>query len=227
MSLDTVCYALAVPGAILTWLGRRMILGEAASISTGWAWAIRMLPLADLMFLARFWDLAKGGAFVSIAGLVCLLPMGGKMLWEESDKTTDFTAQARALEGDAKGEIYASIKREHQERIEAKQRKLQQLHGHMAAWYASMNERRTRLNQATAGQLASFNTEAAAYQSLHKVTKAEAAELQTMLNRKLDAPNDIPVEDYAAYLSGTERRARARFTLDESALSEESDESDE
>lgn len=208
--IEAACYLLAVLGVILTAIGRRIIIREAMQISNGWLWAIRLLPLADIMFLARFWEYAKGGAFLSMAGLACLLPLGGKTLWEHSNpKAEDFAAMGAALGTDEKSGIYMEIKAEHAARIEARQRKLTQLNAHMAAWYASMNERRTALAEATPEQLVQFNAEADAYRSLHDVTKKEAAELQTMLNRKLDRWGDITNEDYGHYLAGRGQRASA------------------
>ena len=207
MKTETICWAFAIVGMICTGIGRRLLIMEASSISDGWRWAVKLLPLADIMFLARFWESAKTGAFVSLAGLACLLPLGGLKMWEQ--KHPDEKAGAAVfLDADAKNSAYMSIKAEHEAKISAKQRKLAQLNAHMGAWYANMSERRAALTSATPEQLTAFNEEAAAYQALHQVTKDEAAELQALLNRKMDGYNAIPDAEYAAYYASAEKKAK-------------------
>src|SRR5207247_10764002 len=59
MKWESICYALGILGLILTGVGRFLLVNEAAAVSNGWKWAVRLLPLADIMFLARFWESAK------------------------------------------------------------------------------------------------------------------------------------------------------------------------
>ena len=201
MKLDMILYGLAAIGVILTALGRRLLIIEAASFSTGWSWAIRLLPLADVMFLARFWDSAKTGAFMSLAGLVFLAPLGGKTLWErEHPKPIDTTATYGRMDGDQKNGLYISIKAEHDARVQAKQRKLERLNAHLAAWYQSMEQRRAALATATGEEVAAFNDEAACYTSLRDVSKREADALQILLSRKLEGWGSISDDEYVAYL---------------------------
>lgn len=201
-AIEIICYLLAIVGIIFSWLGRRMIIMEAASISDGWVWAVRLLPLADIMFLARFWESAKGGAFISLTGLMLLLPIGAKTVWDHTHPDpVDFAAEGKALSGDDKDDIFVELKAEHEARIAAKQQKLTQLNAHMGAWYSSMTQRRAALTAATPEQLAQFNEEAAAYRTLHDVTKKEAAELQTLLNKPMNGWGSIPNEEYGRYLA--------------------------
>jgi hypothetical protein len=209
MKLETICWVFAVIGLICTGIGRRLLIMEASSISDGWKWAVKLLPLADIMFLARFWDSAKTGAFVSLAGLVCLLPLGGLKMWEKKHpKEKPGAGMTKLLDADSKNGVFVSIKAEHDTKIAAKQRKLAQLNAHMGAWYTNMTERRSALTNATPEQLAAFNEEAIAYKALHQVTKDEAAELQTLLNRKMDSWGDLSDEDYAAYFDGQDKKAK-------------------
>jgi len=211
MKVETLCWAISIVGLILTLIGRRLIISEAASISDGWCWAVRLLPLADIMFLARFWDSAKVGAFTSLAGLMCFLPLGGKTLWDKKHpKPNEVPALTRKLLGDDKNEIYMSMKAEHEAQIAAKQRKLEQLNSHMAAWYANMMERRAALSSATPEEISYFNTEAAAYQSLHQITKDEAAILQTLLDRRMNSWGDISDAEYAQYVIKTSEQSKRR-----------------
>jgi Skp family chaperone for outer membrane proteins len=207
--VEMICYGLALAGILLTLIGRILLLTEASSISMGWVWAIRMLPLADVMFLSRFWDSAKKGAFTSLAGLVLLMPLGGKALWDEKHpKPVDTKATFGRLDGDRKNALYSDIKAEHDERVQAKQRKLAQLNAHMSAWYQSMQERRGGLETATPQEVAAFNEEAAAYSALHEVSKKETAALQTLLGRNLRGWNDISDDEYAAYLRKQDEHRR-------------------
>jgi hypothetical protein len=160
MNLDTLCFGSAVVGSILTIIGRRLLFHEAESVSDGWRWAVRILPLADIMFLARFWDTAKTGAFTSLIGLGFLLPIGAKTMWDKKHVGPgDYEARGRALDMDSKTTIYLDLKGELDARIEAKQRKLQQLNSHLSAWYSNMNVRRAALPNATPEQLTAFNKE--------------------------------------------------------------------
>src|SRR5258708_1401621 len=121
MKLDMIIYGIGFVGVLLTLVGRVLLLGEAASISIGWVWAIRLLPLADVLFLARFWESAKKGAFLSLAGLLCLAPLGGKKLWDEKHpKPVDTKAVFGRLDGDRKNALFAEIKAEHDGRVQAK-----------------------------------------------------------------------------------------------------------
>jgi hypothetical protein len=207
MSIETLCYGLAVIGTILTLIGRRLLYHEASSVSDGWRWAVRLLPLADIMFLARYWESAKTGAFTSLVGLGFLLPIGAKTMWDKKHiGPAEYADRGKALDMDSKGNIFMNLKGELDARVDAKQRKLQQLNAHLSAWYSNMNARRASLTNATPEQLAAFNTEAEAYKALHQVTKEEAAELQEMLNKQSKGFQAYTNEDFGRYLVQNEER---------------------
>jgi hypothetical protein len=208
MKLETLCYLSAFIGAILTIIGRRLLNHEASSISSGWQWAVRFLPLADVMFLAKYWEYAKTGAFTSLAGLGFLLPLAAKSIWDKKHiGPAEYAARGHALDGDARGTIYLDLKGELDARIEAKQRKLQQLNTHLGAWYSNMNARRVALTNATPEQLADFNTEAEAYKALHQVTKDEAALLQELLNKQAKGFSAYTEEDFGRHLAERDERS--------------------
>ena len=80
---------LAIAGLIIAVIGRWMVGSEARNISVWWLWAMRLLPLAEIMFLARYWEVAKTGAITSLVG-VAIGPLGatrsrasraGKVFW--------------------------------------------------------------------------------------------------------------------------------------------------
>lgn len=219
MKIETICYALAFIGVILTIVGRRILYQEASSISSGWQWAVRLLPLGDMLFLARYWDYAKTGAFTSLIGLGFLLPLGAKTMWDEKHVgPAEYEERGRALNMDSKGTIYMELKAEADARIEAKQRKLQQLNTHLGAWYSNMNARRTALTSATPEQLAAFNTEAEAYKALHQVTKEEAVALQEMLNKQAKGFQAYTNEDFGRYLAESEKQSAMRERLEAKTL---------
>src|SRR6188508_756575 len=72
----------AIIGLIIALIGRWMVGAEARNISLGWLWAMRLLPLAELMFLARYWEVAKTGALTSLVGVALILPWGAKTAWD-------------------------------------------------------------------------------------------------------------------------------------------------
>lgn len=211
MKFETLCYLLAAIGAILTIIGRRLLYVEAASFSKGWRWAVRVLPLADVMFLGRYWEYAKAGAFTSLLGLGFLLPLvATTMRAEKPIGPAEYAARGRALDLDAKRAIYVELKAEFDARIEAKQRKLQQLNTHLGAWYSNMNSRRaTALINSEKQELVALNDEAEAYKALHQVAKDEAGELQEMLNKQEKGFPAYTLEDFGKHLYDAENQ-RAR-----------------
>ncbi len=200
---------LAFVGVILVILGRRLIIEDARGFSEGWAWAIRLLPLADLMYLARFWDSAKTGAFMSIAGLLLLLPAGGKALWDQKHPH-DGEVKTFSLSADDRNGLFQSMKFEHQERLARKQQKLQTLNARLAAWYQSMESRRPALANAAPAEVTAFNEEAAAYTSFRAVPIREAAELAKLQAKRYDNWGAISDEEYREYHERMERAGRKK-----------------
>ena len=200
---------LAFIGVILIILGRRIIIEDARGFSEGWAWAIRLLPLADMMYLARFWDSAKTGAFMSIAGLLLLLPAGGKALWDQKHpgggEVKNFSRSAEDRNG-----LFQSMKFEHQERLARKQQKLQTLNARVGAWYQSMESRRPALANAAPAEVAAFNEEAAAYTAFRAVPIREAAELAKLQAKRYDSWGAISDEVYREYQERMERAGRKK-----------------
>jgi hypothetical protein len=198
--LNVVLGLVAVFGVILMIIGRMMILGEACAVGPGWVWAIRLLPLADLMFLARFWDTAKSGAFTSLFGLALTLPFGAKALYETKQHAADEQVlPLGVIDNDTKATLYQEMKTHRDECIRLKQRKFEQLNTYMTAWYQSLESRRATVTDATPEQLAIFNEEAAAYTAMRAMTKEEADELAAMRATSFEFA-DVKMEDYMAWL---------------------------
>ena len=205
--MNFVFGGLAFIGVVLAILGRRLIIEDARGFSEGWAWAIRLLPLADMMYLARFWDSAKTGAFMSIAGLLLLLPAGGKALWDQKHPRAG-EVKNLPLSADERSGLFQSMKFEHEERVSRKQQKLQTLNARLTAWYQSMESRRPALANAAPAEVAAFNEEAAAYTAFRAVPIREAAELAKLQAKRYDFWGAIGDGEYREYKERTERAGR-------------------
>ncbi|HZJ17340.1 MAG TPA: hypothetical protein VFD27_19970 [Chthoniobacteraceae bacterium] len=202
---------LAFVGLLLIVLGRRIIIEDARGFSTGWVLAIRCLPLADLMYLARFWDSAKTGAFMSLAGLVLCLPAGGKALWDRKHPKPEAKgATLGLLDADTRNGMFMSMKSEHEERVERKRHKVQALNGRLSTWYDSMESRRAGLAQVAPSELAKFNAEAAAYTAFRAVVKKEADELGKLQAKRYDSYNAISDQEYRDYQERMEKQSRRK-----------------
>lgn len=201
---------LACVGVLLVILGRRLIIEDARGFSEGWAWAIRLLPLADMMYLARFWDSAKTGAFMSIAGLVLMLPAGGKALWDQKHPPENVEDRALPLDADKRNSLFESIKYEHQERLARKQQKVQTLNARLTAWYQSMESRRPALANAAPGEITAFNEEAAAYTAFRALPLREAQELAKLQVRRYDSWSSVSDAEYREYQERMEKTGRGR-----------------
>ena len=210
---------LAFLGVVLIILGRRLIIEDARGFSENWAWAIRVLPLADMMYLARFWDSAKTGAFMSIAGLLLLLPAGGKALWDQKHPKNE-EAKSVTLSADERNDLFESIKFEHQERLARKQQKVQTLNARLTAWYQSMESRRPALTNAAPAEVAAFNAEAAAYTAFRAVPIQEAAELAKLQAKRYDFWGAVSDAEYREYKERMENTGRKRKVV---RLSEDDD----
>jgi hypothetical protein len=185
---------LAVGGFVLIVLGRRLIIEDARSFSAAWTVAIRFLPFADIMYLARFWESAKTGALMSIIGTALILPLGGEILWEQK-RSKDGASSSNPLgliESDDKDEVIRAVRAAEQRRIAFKEEQLKMLLAKMAAWYEAIETKRATLHEAPATEVRNFNEEAAAYAALHRMTKDEAAELAKLYASRPATPEQVP-----------------------------------
>jgi hypothetical protein len=160
------------------------------------------------MYLARFWDSAKTGAFMSLAGLVLLLPAGGKALWDRKHPKTE--AKGATLDADTRNGLFNSIKFEHEERVARKLQKVQSLNARLGSWYGSMELRRASIAQAAPADLAKFNAEAAAYTAFRAVVKQEADELAKLQAKRYDSYSAISDQEYRDYQERMEKESRRK-----------------
>ncbi|MGB8168815.1 MAG: hypothetical protein WCF18_15060 [Chthoniobacteraceae bacterium] len=207
--MNGILAILAIAGLIIALIGRWMVGAEARNISLWWLWALRLLPLAEIMFLARYWEVAKTGAFTSLIGIALILPWGAKTAWDIQhvlpEKKPRFLA---VLNGDQKNAIFTAVQREQEEQITREQDRLQKLNVHMADWFQQMQTRRGGLR--TPEEVAAFNDEAAAYKCLHAVTRAHAAKLAELQATKLENWSQVTEELAREHLFGAKAMRQPR-----------------
>ncbi len=186
-------------GLLLFAIGRWIISAHAREISIWWCWSIRFVPLADVMFLARYWELGKSGALTSLIGLALLLPMTGKALWDKKHPKVDpCVALFSKLSGDQKNGMFLEISQAHDARVHLAEKKIQRLNERMAPWYATMQAQRPALKSDE--EVAAFNEEAAAYSTLLAVAKEEAATLADLKAKTYANWTQITLEDANPFL---------------------------
>ncbi len=197
---------IALIGLLLFAVGRWIVSAHARDISMWWCWSVRLVPLADIMFLARYWELGKTGAFTPLIGLVLLLPMTGKALWDKKHPAVDpHVALFSRLDGDQKNVMFRELSLIHADRIRQAEKKIQRLNERMAPWYAAMQAQRVTLAGDEA--VAAFNAEAAAYSTLLAVAKEEAAALTELKAKTYTSWAQITLADAHPFLEQMIRNA--------------------
>jgi hypothetical protein len=195
-TLNAICGLIGVVGLILIGIGRWMLKQEVSGMSWWWRFSVRFVPLADLLVLSRFWDTAKSGAFMALAGMLLLLPYGALQMYQSTDaKPGDSVA---FMSGDAKASLYDAMRQEHLSRIESKQEKCAKLNQYLAAWYQSMQSRWPLIAHAKPDIVAQYNQEAAAYSAFRSVVNTENAELTKIQNQPYEFGN-ITNEEFEAF----------------------------
>ena len=204
--MNLLLWSLAVAGIVMTIFGRRLMIDDASAFSGAWALAIRCLPLADLLYLARFWESAKVGAFISIAGMTLMLPLFGKTLWEREHPQPS----GGLIDGDVKDSMLQELRREQQDRLSYKEQKIRALQGRIAAWYESMESRRGGLTNASPSEVRLFNEEAAAYAAFNAVAKKEVASYTEIQEKLLTSGSQISDEQTREFLARRRPKAPLR-----------------
>ena len=196
----------ALIGLLLFAIGRWIISAHAREISLWWCWSIRFVPLADVMFLARYWELGKSGALTSLVGLALILPAAGKAVWDKKHPKVDpYAALFAKLSGDQKNGMYQDISIAHDARVHLAEKKIQRLNERMAPWYQAMQTKRGTLKGEE--EVAAFNEEAAAYSALLAVAKEEATALTDLKAKAYASWAQITLEDAHPYLEQMIRNA--------------------
>ena len=196
----------ALLGLVLFAIGRWIISAHARDISLWWCWSIRFVPLADIMFLARYWELGKTGALTSLIGLALVLPAVGKMAWDKKHPAVDPYAHLFSkLSGDQKNAMFQDLSIGHASRVHLAEQKIQRLNDRMAPWYQAMQTKRAALKGDE--EIAAFNDEAAAYSTLLAVAKEEAAALADLKAKTYASWTQITLEDAHPFLEEMIRNA--------------------
>ena len=195
--LNILCGLSAVLGLILLLGGRWMMVASVGDVGLMWKLALRFLPFADLLFLSRYWDLAKNGAFTSLAGMIFLLPWAGKAICEKNELRK--TGQLYQLDHDAKAGLYESMKAQHQTCIEWKEQNVARLNACVSGWYQTLQTRRATLTGATPAQRAAYEEEAAAYIAFRELALHQAGELNTLRAQPFEFA-DLKNEDFTAWI---------------------------
>jgi len=191
--MNAILGLIAVAGLIIALIGRWMVGNEARNISLWWLYAMRFLPLAEIMFLARYWEEAKTGAITSMVGLALILPWGAKMMWDAQHHDPAKQASVlKALDGDQRNSIFMEVKADYDAKIEREQDRLQKLNVRMAGWFKEMQTRREALH--TPEEIAAFNDEAAAYKALHAVTREQAGNLAQLQANQIENWSQVTEE---------------------------------
>ena len=196
----------ALLGLVLFAIGRWIISSHARDISLWWCWSIRFVPLADIMFLARYWELGKTGALTSLVGLALVLPAVGKSVWDKKHPAVDPYAHLFSkLSGDQKNAMFQDLSIAHDSRVHLGEKKIQRLNERMAPWYQAMQAKRAALKGEE--EVAAFNEEAAAYSALLAVAKEDAAALADLKTKTYASWTQITLEDAHPFLEQLLRNA--------------------
>ena len=197
---------IALVGLVLFAIGRWIISAHARDISMWWCWGIRFVPLADIMFLARYWELGKSGALTSLIGLVLVLPAVGKSAWDKKHPAVDpYAALFARLSGDQKNGMFVEINSASEARVHLAEKKIQRLNDRMAPWFQTMQAKRTALKSEE--EVAAFNEEAAAYSALLAVAREEAATLADLRSKIYASWAQITLDDAHPFLEEMIRNA--------------------
>jgi hypothetical protein len=201
--LFNVCAWAAVVGLALIAIGRIMLFFEVRYLPWGWKLAAWFLPLGDLLTLSRFWDTAKRGALIALAGMLLLLPFGALAISQfERQKATGFAGR---LNGDQKKYVFQQMREEHMNAVENKQEKCNKLNGYLNTWYQSLQAKRPTLTQA---QMADFNKEAAAYASFRVAVQEEAGDFSKLESQSFEF-NDMKDADYDEFVQKKIRKMKS------------------
>ncbi|RYD82626.1 MAG: hypothetical protein EOP84_09130 [Verrucomicrobiaceae bacterium] len=187
--MDTLLTFAAIFGALMVAIGRFLVVQKAREISALWVVALRFLPLAELMFLARYWEEAKKGAFTSLIGMALIMPWGGKMLFDAEQAKAK--ARPGALRGSLAGvENWGAFPKEEQAIwLQCKKERLKAMNARLLGWYQEIQERRGSLGSDPAEVLA-FNAEAAAYHEFSAVIQEEKRVLAKLQEEQTLSPEN-------------------------------------
>ncbi|HEX8310869.1 MAG TPA: hypothetical protein VF614_06105, partial [Chthoniobacteraceae bacterium] len=175
---------LAGLGLFFTILGRWLILQEAAEMPRGWRLALRILPLADLVYVTMWWEKAKMGSAACLIGLALLSPMVGQVVSDfvrpqaHNGSGIRFKDQVASLLKTDRQTTERQAERTGRENLaHHKDVKVRELSAHLVGWHSSLEQRRAAFLAGGGGDVSAFDHEAALYHNLLAAAKVEASEL--------------------------------------------------
>ncbi len=179
--MDTILASFAGFGLLLIIIGRTLIVRRVQHIGKRWAVGFSLLPLAELMFLTRYWEETKVGAFTSLFGLALIMPWSGQMLWDAQHSKAKQHVQATAGSALAVGEKDQEISEEEKQqiRIECAEERIEAMNARLLGWYKEIQERRGEVGSDTEAVL-TFNEEAKAYHQFFAIVREETNALEQM-----------------------------------------------
>lgn len=198
MNVIGILSLLAGLGLLITAIGRWMILAETRHLGIFSRAVICLVPLADVLFLARHWETARAGVFTGLFGAVLMLPYAGKKAWDAEHAAPQTTVNLKGVDGDQRDTIFMTLKYEHEARVERQTAKVQKLSVNLGAWYQRMEGRRPTLT--TAEEIAAFNVEAAEYQALNAEAREQAAQLVALQSKHYGSWSELTDAEILEYL---------------------------
>ena len=187
--MNALFITLALTGAVLFIIGRLMLINQARQFGIGWLFALRLVPLAEFVFLMRYWEYAKTGTLTSVIGLLLILPLGTKQFIESKQNGMDYfishNDEDLGQESSHQKAYLDARKKQRMTELMQKDTKVQELNAKLSYWYQSLQQKRIGLEKKTQQEILAYNREAAAYQSFLAVTKEETNELNAMRTTSL------------------------------------------
>lgn len=170
-------YILGGVALLLNIAGRILILRRDQNISDGWLRALKLLPGADLLYLMFRWEHARAGCIVCGLSIAMLVPAAHRLL--EHHAPQHLAGWIAPSQSAGTAEKDAELKK----RVDWKERKLAEVNRFLGEWYTTLSGRQAALAASPADVVESYNREAAAYQQLMKLWKAEREQTNSLKAR--------------------------------------------
>jgi hypothetical protein len=189
-----ILIVLAVAGLVTILIGRIMLIREAYGMSWGWLLALRYLPFADLLFLMRYWDIARSAGVMIIVGFAMLLPFGTQIFLEThkdsprmgGKKQPATAAPEPGSQSVSLEERYASYYGDMLSRRKLQQTaKVSELAGYAQQWHARLTVLRKSVPEGDTVAMDNFRKEAEAYKEFLEAHRREAEDLEILTRLSL------------------------------------------
>ncbi len=164
MSFPALCgIALSSTGSLLLLITGITIILRAFRTSVGWGLACLLLPLANILFVIRYWQDMRRVAFYSFGGLALVLLGAGSFLLDPNFRIVFDRAKERGSEALAARQLQRQ-QRAASDQAERHQR-ARELFGYLKNWQGELEARRPAAN-ASEAQKTAFEQEHTNYRAL-------------------------------------------------------------